>query len=115
MSYLLAIYRKWEIAHHGKINVNGVLRGANESGLSIVMVLVDSILFGYVINFLSNLPGEDWHKDPFFIYWVIIDCTIMFLQIGFVYLGQFLVIQSDITKNIYTLYFLQSGSSYTEQ
>ena len=85
-AYCSGIFRKWEIEHYGKLDVNGVYRAQTESFLSTIEIFVDCIIFGYTISHLLNLSYEDFQAEPYIHFWIILDCIIMFTTLGFVYL-----------------------------
>ena len=40
--------------------------------------------------------------------WIILDCLLMFLTLGYVYMTQLMKVYGEITKNLFSLYFLQT-------
>lgn len=114
LAYAVANFRKWELKTRGQVDLNGVLRGKVESQLSIMLILCRCLFIGYIIHYLTSLTQQEFHSKAYIYYWMIIDCTIMLLVLGYVNLSQSLFIESDITKNIYSLYFLQSGHKYED-
>jgi hypothetical protein len=106
LSYASMYYRINEIKHFGRPDVNGVLRARNESIFGTIEVFFDCMLFGYIIKFLAEV--DTIHNHPYYFYWIIIDCLIMFLSLAFKYLSNFMKISGEVTKNIYTLQYVQS-------
>jgi len=106
LSYFISFFRKWEIKYHGKTDLNGIIRGKVESLMGTIEVLVSSVICGYLMNYLIGLDHMQFHDQAFFHYWLIIDCTLMFTALGYVYLSKVLQTKGEITKNIFTLSFL---------
>jgi len=106
-AYLSGVFRKWEVENYGIADVNGVFRGQKESMMSTFEIFCDCIIFGYSLNHLFKLSAEEFNANATMNFWIMIDCILMFCTIGYVYLTQFMMIHTEITKNIYTLYFIQ--------
>lgn len=87
--------------------MNGVLRGKFESLLGTVDMFASSILFGYTINFFSQMTWIQFHAYPLYHYWIIFDCQLIMLQLGYAYLGKYFQIEGEVIKNVFTLTFLQ--------
>jgi hypothetical protein len=107
LSYLAALYRKWEIERFGTPDVNGFMRGKVESALGTLELFVVCVLIGYTLNYMIALDKKEFHKYPLVNYWMIIDCFLMITSIFYTYLSQQFMINNEITRNIYSLYFLQ--------
>jgi hypothetical protein len=60
------------------------------------------------MNHILSMTYKDFQDFPFVHYWIIIDFMIMFLTLCYVYLSKLFIIESEITKNLYTLHFLQT-------
>ena len=82
-SYICTYYRKQELLQRGQPDVNGILRAKNESILGTIEIFVDCILFGYIIKYL--VETETIHDHPFYFYWIIFDCLIMFFSLAYNY------------------------------
>ena len=108
MSYLFAIYRKFELKNRGKPDMNGVVRTSRESLLSTLEVLLASILFGYCINYFVHLESAaDYHNDCYLNYWISIDMFLTVLLPAYVYAVKYFNLKSDLIQNIHTLVFVQ--------
>jgi hypothetical protein len=59
-AYCSGVFRTWEIANYGKLDVNGVYRAKTESFLSTVEIFVDCIIFGYTISHLFGLSSQEF-------------------------------------------------------
>jgi hypothetical protein len=84
-SYVCTFYRKKELLLRGQPDVNGILRAKNESMLGTIEIFIDCILFGYIIKYL--IETETIHNHPFYFYWIIFDCLIMFFSLAYNYLS----------------------------
>jgi len=104
--YFVEIYRKREIKLYGKPDVNGIYRAPIESFFRNVEIFVDCILFGWIIKYLIMMDQEYRHKDAYFTYWMVTDCSIMFTKKFYCYLSEKLCIKNEINKNISTLSFV---------
>lgn len=57
-AYISTLFRAWEIDHHGKMDVNGIIRGPKESILKSFEVFVDCLIVGYSAHFILTLDDE---------------------------------------------------------
>ena len=64
--------------NYGKPDVNGLVRAPKETILQYIQIIVDSFLFGWTIYHLLMMDDSEVHRDAYYVYWMIIDCTIMF-------------------------------------
>ena len=85
-SYTTGYFRKWEIEHYGKLDVNGIMRAQKESFLATAEIFIDCLIMGYSLNFFYNMSREDFNSHPYYMLWIIIDCIIMFLSLPYTYL-----------------------------
>ena len=108
ISYLISYFRRFETSRRGKPDINGVIRARWESILTTLEVIVSAIISGYILTTFTSYSADQFDSQALFHYWVMIDCIIMFLLPGYIYVSQFLQIQGDITKNLFSLSFLQS-------
>lgn len=86
-AYIAAIYRKWEIEHHGVPDINGIPRGKIESVLATIEMFIVCVVLGYTINYMSSLDYDHFHEEPLVHYWAIVDCMIMLCSIFYNYLS----------------------------
>jgi hypothetical protein len=114
-AYFSGIFRNWEIKHFGKIDVNGVARAQVETFLKTIEVFIDCIIFGYTMNHIFSMTWVEFQAYPYVHFWIIIDFMIMFLTLGYVYMTKLILINSEITKNIYSLHFLQEEQIEAEE
>ena len=86
LAYGISFFREWDKANNGKLDVNGVLRGQNESFLTTVQIFIDCLIFGYILNHFTRMPSDSFHENTFYHYWILIDCILMFFTYGYRYL-----------------------------
>jgi len=55
------------------------------------------------------LDKEQFHKEAYFSYWMVIECIVVLTTQGYNYITQILKIKTEILKNIYTLSFVQKN------
>jgi len=90
ISCFIQHWRRYEVGKFGEPDINGVIRAKKESLFGTFEVLVSSILFGYIVNFLSGLTPKEFHANAMFHYWILMDCMLMFFTLGYVYAIKFL-------------------------
>ena len=56
---------------------------------------------------MSDQNADDFHHQAYVTYWIMIDLIIMFFTNPYIVLCQKFQVDSEITKNIYTLFFVQ--------
>lgn len=104
MSYSFGMFRDYELKNKGKPNKYGVETAPCESILRMVEIFVDFTIFGCVIFYVLTLTPSQRHNLPFCIYWLLVDMVIMFFTLPYTKLAQYIQINGEITKNVYTLY-----------
>ena len=77
LSYIIGIYRKYEIENFGKPDVNGVFRAKKETFLRNLEILIDCILVGWITKHLVMLDDNEMHKYAYYSYWMTIECILM--------------------------------------
>lgn len=107
MAYSFGLFRDYELKNKGSANKHGVESAPIESILRWVEILVDFTIFGGVIFYVLTLTTLQRHNLPFCIYWLLVDMVIMFFTLPYTKLAQYIQINGEITKNIYTLYQIQ--------
>ena len=100
-------FRKWEIQRYGVMDINGIYRAPKEYILQTVEIFIDCMIFGFSINHIID-NKEFLHDEPYINYWIITDCILMFITLAYTYVGTKWLIFSEIKKNIFTLFFVQS-------
>ena len=56
---------------------------------------------------------EDFQRDAHYTYWIQLDSILMFLAQGFVTMCQYMRVEGEIVRNVYTLNFLQKNAIRT--
>ena len=56
---------------------------------------------------MAEMESEEMHREAYCTYWIMIDCILIVLLQGYTSMSQYMMINSEVTKNIYTLHFLQ--------
>ena len=105
-AYCSHLFRVWEIENYGMVDINGVSRAKKESALKTLEVFIDCLIFGFTFNHFFSMTYEQFQAHPYVHFWIITDFTVMFLTLGFVYMTRLMIINSELTKNIYSLHFL---------
>ena len=106
-SYAFHLFRVHDIKYNCKIDINGVKRAPRESLLQSVEIFFDCMLIGYVIKHLSEIDSKTFHEEAYNTYWIIIDCFLLFLTQGYNYLCELMKTKSEVTKNVFSLHFVQ--------
>jgi hypothetical protein len=104
MSYSFGMYRDKELKRCGISNKYGVESAPCETRLRFIEIFIDFTIFGLVIFYVLTLTPDQRHNLPFCIYWLLVDMVIMFFTLPYTKLAQYIQINGEITKNIFTLY-----------
>lgn len=104
MSYFFGMFRSWELKNKGEPNSYGIETAPIEKVLRIIEILVDLVIFVFVILHLSDMTPEQRNNIPFLHLWIIIDNIIMFFTLPYTILTQVVMVAGEITKNVFTLY-----------
>ena len=102
-SYVSSVYRNNEIKKSGKPDVYGVYRAKNEMKLGSIQLFIDCCVFGYTIKHMSGMSWQLMHSMPYVVYWIVIDCVILFISQPYNYFSQLVQIKSEVAKNMSTL------------
>ena len=57
--------------------------------------------------FLTGLPEEELHGDPYFHYWLLFDSCFMMFTLGYTYMSKYLQLDGEVARNVYTLVVVQ--------
>lgn len=107
MSYLFGMYRDYELKKDGKPNKYGITIASCESKLRYIEIVVDLLIFVYVIIHLVAISKEELNDMPFLNFWMVTDCIIMFFTLPYTYMSKLMMVTGEITKNIFTLFQVQ--------
>jgi hypothetical protein len=84
-----------------------VLYAPLESKLRIVEIFFDVLVFVLTISHILSMNEDQLQDMPFLNLWLIIDTVIMFLTLPYTFFSQFVMVEGEITKNLFTLYQVQ--------
>jgi hypothetical protein len=107
MSYFFGMFRSWELKNKGTPNNYGIETAPCEKILRFIEIIVDLVIFVFVIFHLSDMTPEQRNNIPFLHLWIIIDNIIMFFTLPYTILTQVVMVAGEITKNVFTLYQVQ--------
>ena len=107
-SYLLHIFRVYDIKLNGQLDLNGVYSARKESFFSNVETFIICILIGFTVKHLYEMDRLQFHDEGIVSYFIVLDSVITFFYKPFTYIGLVIKIDGEIRKNLYTLFFLQS-------
>lgn len=84
--------------------MNGVYSARRETFLSNLETFVICIVIGFTVKHLFDLGPNDFHKEGFRSYFLVMDSIITFCYKPYIYFGLAIRIDGEIRKNLYTLY-----------
>ena len=105
--YFSQLYRVREIAKRGKLDFNGIRRAKNESMLKTMQIIYDCIVLGYALNYWLTGGRTKFQTVPYANFWIMFDLLVMIALLAYTYMSQFMMITGEVTKNLYSLAFLQ--------
>jgi hypothetical protein len=109
-SYIIAFYRARDIQKNGQIDINGVKRAPKELFIGNVQFFIATVIIGFSINyFLDSDTKKQFHSEKYVLthLWILIDLFIIFLAQAYISTSLYMKVSGEVTKNLYTLYFLQ--------
>tara|TARA_B110000285_G_scaffold149011_1_gene166330 strand:- start:1029 stop:2306 length:1278 start_codon:yes stop_codon:yes gene_type:complete len=115
VSYLFSLYRSWELKTKGVTNSYGIETAPCESYMRYFEIFVDFIIFGAVIFYASQLSVDEFNEQPFLTYWISFDIIIMFFTLPYTKLCQIIMLNDEVTKNIFTIYQVQRKQLITRR
>lgn len=86
-------------------------RAKTESKIEFVQIFFACLLTGYTIKFLTGLDEQQKLTLGFACTWMCVDCGLVAFTRVYIQNAMYLKKQGEITKNLYTLYFLQQRIS----
>jgi len=105
VAYSFNIYRIWEIGKYGEINdQTGVKSAPNETKLKYVEIFMDFILFIIFISHFFMMSNDEFNDCPLNFIFILVDVIIMFVSLPYSYVVQRILVSSEITKNVFTLF-----------
>ena len=73
------------------------------------------MLIGFHTNHILSIDPEERQENSMLLTWINIDCMIMLLRQGYVTFGLKTKLAGEVTKNVYSLYFLQKKKLEEEE
>ena len=107
ISYVCHYFKVHDISKNGVPDVNGVYYAKRESAVGNVETFMICILFGFCLKHIVDIGADNMHDNCFLIYLMIFDSFIMFTMKGYIYMSKMMYRRSQVTKNIFSLYFVQ--------
>lgn len=107
-SYFIELYRRYDIAKNGQLDINGVPRAKTESALATFQYFYICFLIGYILKELVEINRQ--HVPPnvnLCLQWLVVDCVLMLMTRLYISFALWLKITGEITKNIITLQVCQ--------
>ena len=104
VSYLFSQYRAWELKSKGTTNSYGIETAPCETYMRYFEIFADFIIFGALIFNASQWTTQEYNQQPFLTYWIVFDVIIMFFTLPYTKLCQIIMLNDEVTKNIFTIY-----------
>ena len=101
LSYIIFYYSQWDIRLNGIPDVNGVCRGKKEFIANNIEIFAISMFVGFAIKHIHDINGNQIKGVK--TYFLIMSSLVLFFTKAYIYLGQIIKVQREITKNLYTL------------
>ena len=105
--YLLEIFRQYDIEKNGQLDAYGVPRAKTESLLGSLHYFVICLILGYAFKTIMGMDDHIFKQLSFALLWIVVDAMIMLFTRLYIALALYLKISGEVTKNIYTVHFLQ--------
>jgi len=106
-SYLFGIFREYDLKHNGSKNKNGIESAPREKNLRYFEIVADFTISIWILVAMLTKTTEEFNSLPFLNFWIMIDMIIMMITLPYTFLSKFMMINGEITKNIFTLYQVQ--------
>lgn len=106
-SYLFGIFREYDLQHNGEKNKHGIESAPREKRMRVLEVIVDVTISIWILVSMLSQTNEQFNSLPFLNFWIMIDMVIMLITLPYIYMSKFMMINGEITKNIFTLYQVQ--------
>lgn len=103
-SYLIHYFRVYDIGKNGIADMNGVYSAKTEAFISNIETFIICIVIGITVKHLNDMSLDAFHQEGIRSYFIIFDGLVTFLFKSYVYMGLVIKLDSEITKNLYTLY-----------
>lgn len=107
LSYLFGLFRNYDIDKNGKKNKRGIESAPRESALRIFEIIVDLGISVWILVSMLSKDSKTFNSLPLLNFWIMCDMIIMMITLPYTYISKFMMINGEITKNIFTLYQVQ--------
>jgi hypothetical protein len=105
IAYCFNTYRIYEIGKYGKINdQTGIKSAPNETRLTYVEIFMDFVIFVIFIAHYFMMGNEEFNDCPLNYLFILVDVIIMFVSLPYSYWVQRILVESEITKNVFTIF-----------
>lgn len=106
MAYFFSLYRDYELELKGELSpkYKGIKSAPCEFRLRILEIVVDfCIIVVIMLNFIT-IGKTQFNDVPLLNYFILIDIVIMLLSLPYSFIVQVVMVNGEITKNIFTLF-----------
>ena len=106
LSWFFALIKEWDISKRGEANEYGIettFCSRVLDGVSLFIKITIGILA--VVHLVAM--GDKMHEWPIINYYIIANCCIMILMMPYELIAKRMLVDTEISKNIYTLYQVQ--------
>lgn len=107
LSMMFGWFRDYDIKHNGEKDRYGIENAPREKQLQFLEVVMDVGISAWIIFTMVRYDSATFNSLPFLNFWIMIDMIIMLVTLPYTYLSKFMMINGEITKNIFTLYQVQ--------
>ena len=107
-SYFIELFRRYDIAKNGQLDINGVPRAKTESLLATFQYFYICFLIGYILKEVIEIDRTQFPLHiNLCIQWILVDGLLMLTTRVYISFALWLKINGEITKNIFTLQLCQ--------
>lgn len=104
ISYLFGIFRNYDLKHNGSTNKRGIESAPRETALRYFEIVADMGISIWILAVLLPQSKEEFNSLPFLNFFIMIDMIIMMVTLPYTFMSKFMMINGEITKNIFTLF-----------
>jgi hypothetical protein len=100
------LVRSWDVHTRGILSKKGLLKTPLEKWIKLFEVFTGCLVIGFCISDIISNDRIKFDKNPLLMTWAIVDSIIILLSFLFLSQMQSLQMASQITRNIYTMFFM---------
>lgn len=105
IAYMFGIYREHEIEKVGFIDPQSGIKSAPcETKLRYVEISMDFVIFVIFLVHFFKIGNEAFNDCPLNHFWILTDIIIMMVSLPYAYMVQIILVTSEVTKNVFTLF-----------